>query len=436
VDEYDVVIVGTRCAGASLAIRLARTGLRVCALDRARFPSDVPSTHGIQPSGVAILRELGCYDDLAALTDPIRHATVLVEDARIEVDDADALLGAPMLNLRRDALDATMIDAAARAGAEVRTRTTVTGLRHDDRDRPRRVTGVETSTGALHARVVVGADGARSTVARLVEASDYCPTSAGRIFLWGYFRDTTHPAGHVWLGRTGGHGFLASPTDDGLFMAVVAASQEHRKEVLADRERAFARGLRDWPELEAMVAPGRREGPLHTMPHWPCFFRRSAGQGWALVGDAGHAKDPTPGQGIADALRQTTALASAIVSGLESGGEDLDEALHRWWSWRDRDAWQMYWLARDLGADGPVPLLIQQIMTRIAADPERSRQLLRVLNHDLPPDRLFTAPLALGALGRALRRHPGERGRLLREARGLAGENLRHLRRPRLARGA
>jgi 2-polyprenyl-6-methoxyphenol hydroxylase-like FAD-dependent oxidoreductase len=336
-----------------------------------------------------------------------------------------------MLNLRRGGLDAVLLDAARAAGAEVRTRTAVTGLCRDGE----RVVGLVTPDGPVRARLVVGADGAGSTVARLVGARQYSRTPAERVFLWTYLEGTDHPSGHVWLGRIGDHGYLASPTDGGAFMAVVAASRHRRAEVLADRPAAFAEGLRAWPELEAVVASGRRTGPLHTVPDRDGFFRRSAGPGWVLVGDAGHVKDPTPGQGIADALRQTTALAPVVVDGLAPGADpgDLDAALRRWWRWRDRDAWAMYWFARDLGAAGPVPLLMREVMRRVGADPRRRRDLLRVLNHDVPPGALVTAPLAVTALAEALRRHPDERRQLLREAGSAVADEVRHLRRPRVA---
>lgn len=429
-DEFDVMIVGARCAGSSLAIRLARAGLRVCVLDRAHFPSDVPSTHAIQPSGVRVLRELGCFEMLAAGTDPIETATLVVDEVRIDITGVTERLGAPMLNLRRSVLDTVLLEAAAHAGAEIRTRTAVTGLLHEHG----RVTGVTTSADPVRARLVVGADGARSTLARLVGAGEYSPTPPGRVFLWGYFQGSAHPPGRVWLGRISDHGYLASPTDSGLFMTAVAPSISRKTEVLADRQAAFTAALRDWPELEDALAPARRVGPLHAMPEWHGYLRHSAGPGWVLVGDAGHFKDPTPGQGIADALRQTTALAPAITAGLDVPGAGLDEALRRWWSWRDRDAWGMYRFARELGAPGPTPLLTREVLRRVAADPRLSERLFEVINHDLPPGRLFTAPLALTALAAALMRRPGQRGRLLREARTAVADELRHSRRPRQSR--
>ena len=90
------------------------------------------------------------------------------------------------------------------------------------------------------------------------------------------------------------------------------------------------------------------------MSRWHGFFRESAGPGWALIGDAGHFKDPTPGQGIADALRQAAILAPAIERAL-GGAEPPDKPLREWWAWRDRDAWEWYWFAQDIGANDRAP---------------------------------------------------------------------------------
>jgi 2-polyprenyl-6-methoxyphenol hydroxylase-like FAD-dependent oxidoreductase len=62
-----------------------------------------------------------------------------------------------------------------------------------------------------------------------------------------------------------------------------------------------------------------------------------------LVGDAGHFKDPSPGQGISDAFRQADQLAQDIEDGL--GNTTPDAAMQRWWHWRDDDAYEMYWFA-------------------------------------------------------------------------------------------
>ena len=417
-ERFDVIIVGARCAGSPLAILLARAGLRVCVVDRARFPSDTASTHGVQPSGVKILDQLGVLEPLLTVTPAIERATIAFDDARVDTDFT-ALVGAPMVSARRVTLDAILLEAAAASGAEVRTQTAITGL-VEDRGR---VAGVKTKSGELCAPLVVGADGIRSAVARFVGAGEYHQTPAGRIFTWAYFEGAGADDGHMWLGGIGDHGFLAFPTDAGLFMAAVVPSIERRGEVLNDREAVHAAELAHWPELEATVAGASRVGPIRVMSR-DGFFRESAGPGWVLVGDAGHFKDPTPGQGISDALRQAVELAPAVERAL-GGARDADRELHDWWCWRDRDAWEMYWFAHDMGAPGPPPLLIQEIQRRIAADPELTDALLRVLNHELPPSTVFTPALALSATGRALLTSPGQRRTLLREVQTIAVNNWR-----------
>ena len=418
-DRFDVIVVGARCAGSPLAILLARAGLSVCVVDRAKFPSDTASTHGVQPSGVQMLDRLGVLEPLLKVAPPIERGTIAFDEARIEVSSFTELVGAPMLGARRVTLDAILLEAAATAGAEVRTQTAVTGL-VEDRGR---VVGVKTKSGELRAPLVVGADGVSSTVARLVGAAEYHQTPAGRLFTWAYFEGAQADHNHMWLGGIGDHGFLAFPTDGGLFMTAVVPSIERRDEVLADREAAHAAELAHWPELEATLAGAKRVGPIRLMSR-DGFFRQSAGPGWVLVGDAGHFKDPTPGQGISDALRQAAKLAPAIEQALAGGGT-ADRVLHDWWCWRDRDAWEMYWFAHDMGAPGAPPLLVQEIQRRIAADPELTDGFLRVLNHEVAPSKVFTPSLALAAISKALLKSPGHRGALLREARTVAVNNWR-----------
>lgn len=416
-EHFDVIVVGARCAGSPLATLLARAGLRVCVVDKARFPSDTPSTHGIQPSGVQILGRLGLREALERATTPIEQGTLAFDDIRIDVDDISGQLGAPMLNVRRVTLDAMLLDAAAAAGADVRTQTAVTGLAGDGD----RVRGVTTKAGTLLAPLVVGADGTRSRIARLVGAAEYDRTPAGRGFVWTYFAGVGAGRERLRLGKIGNVAYLASPTDGDLYMAAVALDLAELGQGAI--EARYRRAVAGWPELEETLAGATAVGPIRTMPRWHGYFRRSAGPGWVLVGDAGHFKDPTLGQGISDALRQSVALAAAIERA--PGGPSADLSVREWWRWRDRDAREMYWLSHDMGAPGPTPLLIQAVQRRIAGDPASLDALLRVINHDLPPSKLFTARLAASALGSALRSEPGRRRTLLREARDLVANEVR-----------
>ena len=69
--RYDVVIVGARCAGATLATFLARAGASVLLLDKDRLPSDqILSTHTIHPPGLDVLDEVGVGDAVRAVAPP------------------------------------------------------------------------------------------------------------------------------------------------------------------------------------------------------------------------------------------------------------------------------------------------------------------------------------------------------------------------------
>jgi 2-polyprenyl-6-methoxyphenol hydroxylase-like FAD-dependent oxidoreductase len=420
-----VVVVGARCAGSPLATQLSHAGLKVCLVDRDTFPSDTPSTHGIQPCGVRILERFGVLEELLERAQPIENALLAFDDLRIEKTRFDRVLGAPMLNVRRVTLDAILLEAAAAAGAEVRTGTTVRGLIESDG----RVAGVQTTAGPIRASLVVGADGARSSVARLVGAAEYSETPAQRVFMWAYFEGIEGER-RVWLGRVAERAFLASPTDDGLFIAAVVLPVLRWRELRSDRERHYAEGLAGWPELDSHLAGSKRAGPVRMMSRWHGFFRESAGPGWALVGDAGHFKDPTPGQGISDALRQTVALAEAIERGL-GGSDDPDRGLRDWWRWRDRDAWEMYWFAQEM-ASARAPHLSKAMEERMGADPRLVEGLMRVLNHELPPSKVFTARVAAAVIAKAFATGRGRRRAMLRELRELAVDEVRHRSPPRI----
>lgn len=426
-ERFDVIVVGARCAGSPLAIMLARAGLKVCLVDRARFPSDTPSTHGIQPAGVHVLWDLGLRERLAGVAAAVDHGNIAFEDVRFEIGDLVGRVGAPMLNIRRLTLDTLLVEAAAEAGADVRTGTAMVGLVVENG----RVAGVHTRSGELRAPLVVGADGVRSAVARFAGAQEYHRMPCGRIFVWAYYEGAEADRSSVWLGGIDDHGFLASPTDAGLFMVAVVPSGHRKRDVLADRPAAIREGLALWPELEACVAGRRPTGPVRVMSNMAGFLRESAGPGWVLVGDAGHFKDPSPGQGIADALRQASALAPVIERALGGAG-DPDRLLREWWEWRDRDAWEMYLFAAAMGAAGPVPPLLHEVQRSIAGDAHLQDGLVRVLNHERPPSAVFTPAVALRGLVSGVRRGVTPPLALLRDARAQLTEQLRTRRPPAL----
>ena len=169
----DVVIVGGRVAGSATAMLLARLGHDVVVVDQASFPSDTTSTHSIARSGVVQLHRWGLLNAVTGSGAPaIRQVTfhALGESVTrtIKHKAGVGFLVAP----RRYVLDTILAAAAERAGADLRTGITVTGVQ---RDRHGRVAGVygHDRGGApidIGARYVIGADGLRSRVAHSVGA--------------------------------------------------------------------------------------------------------------------------------------------------------------------------------------------------------------------------------------------------------------------------
>src|ERR1700730_433142 len=117
---YDVIVVGARCAGSSLAMLLARRGYRVALVDRAVFPSDTLSTHFLWPRGGARLRAWGVLDRLIARgCEPIQELSVDFGPVTL-TGQAPAVdgVGEPYCP-RRTVLDKLLVDAAVEAGAEL-----------------------------------------------------------------------------------------------------------------------------------------------------------------------------------------------------------------------------------------------------------------------------------------------------------------------------
>ncbi|MCT7657298.1 NAD(P)/FAD-dependent oxidoreductase [Mycobacterium deserti] len=395
---FDVVIVGARCAGSPLAVLLARRGFRVCVVDKARFPSDTPSTHVIQPAGVAALEHIGVLGPaLAAGAVPLDRLTLVNEDVRIDATLDPTVFPQPGLCVRRVTLDALLVDAAATAGADVRTGVRATDLIADGD----RIVGVETDRGPIRARLVVGADGRGSAVATAVDAREYHVVPGGRVPIWAYFEGVDDREGRLRLGRLGEHAFLAAPSDSGLYMAGITTAR--RRHLSGDD--ALQAGIAGWPELADVLAGGRRVGPVRVMTRWHSYFRQSAGPGWVLIGDAGHFKDFTPAQGIADALRQAERLTADLPDDLAAPAL-VDTATRQWWRWRDTDAHPMYWFAADMGAPETSTPLVTSVLRDIAADRRAIVTLLRVLNHEVSPARLLPPDRLARAAMQALRDRP------------------------------
>jgi 2-polyprenyl-6-methoxyphenol hydroxylase-like FAD-dependent oxidoreductase len=366
-DMYDAIVVGARCAGSPTAMLLARQGHRVLLVDRASFPSDTLSTHYIHQPGVACLERWGLLPQIARSgCPPIRSYTLDVGPFALEGTPPPIGDVAEAYSPRRSVLDRILVEAAAEAGAEVRQRFSVQELVTDGD----RVVGIRgrSAGGALvteRARIVIGADGMNSLVARGVGARIYNERPTLTCAYYTYWSGVEMEG--VELYPRPGRMIVASPTNDGKVVTIVFWPSDEFHQVRSDIERNFLDALELAPGLAERARNATRSERFRGTSRLPNHFRRPYGQGWALVGDAGYHKDPILALGIADAFRDAELLAGAIDAGL-SGGQSLELALARYERRRNE--------VTAPGFESTVQF------ARLEAPPADMQQLFAALRHD------------------------------------------------------
>ncbi|MEZ4521977.1 MAG: NAD(P)/FAD-dependent oxidoreductase [Thermomicrobiales bacterium] len=223
---YDAIIVGARCAGSPLAMLLARQGHKVLLVDKGSFPSDIMSTHGLKPPATAKLKEWGLLDSVLVSNCPPVHTQELnfgpfsLSGSSPGVDGVRFLV-AP----RRKVLDTILVDAAVAAGAELREHFTVgevlfedgivTGIRGHERG------GREVTE---RARIVIGADGRHSDVAKAVGVPTIIDRGTFCCAYYSYFSGV--PTDRVTLYPRPGRFAITFPTNDDLTVVLVEWPRE------------------------------------------------------------------------------------------------------------------------------------------------------------------------------------------------------------------
>jgi flavin-dependent dehydrogenase len=378
-DSFDCVIVGARCAGAPLATHLSRGGMRVCLLDANKLPSDQPfSTHAIAPPGVDYLNELGVGEKVRALAPKVTVGRIAVGCANVDVPLTP---GREMYCLRRSRLNPLLAEAAVAAGAELRDETAVLNVIRDGE----RVVGVRARHGGttheIRARFVIGADGRNSTIAKLVWAEEYHGADSERGGHWAYFPITPEFSRlpfQMYIEIRGTVARFAFQTDGDLVIAGALDRTSVARQWGKDTERHVTASLAESEVLRSLVVGNTPATRFVGLLHGRWFFRVPVGSGWALVGDAGLHKDPTPGYGITDALRDAKSLSIALLDGREA-------ALDVYWRKRDVESIPFFANALQMGSldyDNPFNELV---LGRVSSTPALSARLVDTFERSLSP---------------------------------------------------
>jgi flavin-dependent dehydrogenase len=375
-EQYDVIVVGARCAGSPTAMLLARKGYRVVVVDRATFPSDTLSTHIVHPPGVAALKRWGLLDRLAATGCPPID-TYAFDFGPFTLSGAPGTDDSPIAYCpRRTVLDKLLVDAASEAGAEVREEFTVQDVVTENG----RVVGVRGhSKGGdsvtERAQVVIGADGRNSLVARAVGPEQYNEKPQ---ILSGYY---SYWSGLPMDGRfevyiRPDRGWGAAPTHDDLTLVVAGWPFAEWEANKGDVEGNYLAMFEMAPEFADRIHAAKRESRFAGTAV-PNFFRRPFGPGWGLVGDAGYNKDFITAQGIADAFRDAELCANALDESF-SGARSFDVAMEEYQSTRDEHVLPMFEFTCQLATLEPPPPEMQQLLGAAAGNQEAMDGFARV----------------------------------------------------------
>jgi 2-polyprenyl-6-methoxyphenol hydroxylase-like FAD-dependent oxidoreductase len=373
---YDAIVLGARCAGSPTAMLLARHGYRVLVVDRATFPSDTISTHLVHPPGVAALQRWGLLERVVGTGCPPID-TYTFDFGPFTIAGAPGNAEFPVAyGPRRTVLDKLLVDAAAEAGAEVREGFTVSDIVIEDG----RVTGVRGhtqggSTVTERARVVIGADGLHSLIARSVRPEQYRDKPR---LLAGYY---TYWSGLPMHGRFEAYfrpdrAFAAWPTNDDLTVVIGGWPFAEFEANKTDIEGNYLSMFELAPSFADRIRAATREERF-VGTAVPNYFRKPYGPGWALVGDAGYNKDFITGHGIHDAFRDAELCATALHQAL-SGARSFDAAMADYQFTRDEQVLPMYELTIQLATLQPPPPDLQQLLAAVHGNQDAMNRFAQV----------------------------------------------------------
>jgi flavin-dependent dehydrogenase len=367
---------------------LARRGYRVLLLDRATFPSDTISTHLIHPPGVAALKKWGLLDRLLSTNCPAID-TYAFDMGPFIISGSPGTEESPVsYGPRRTVLDKLLVEAAAEAGAEVRTGFTVdevlaeagavVGIRGH---------GTAGSAVVEHSRVLVGADGLYSLVARTVVPEQYHEKPQLEASYYSYWSGLPMNGRFEAYDR-GDRVWAAWPTNEDLTLVIVGWPYAQFEANKTDIEGHYLKAFDRAPAFEERIRAAKREERF-VGAAVPNFFRKPFGPGWALVGDAGYHKDFMTAQGITDAFRDAELCASAIDESL-SGTRPFDVAMSAYQSSRDEQVLPMYEFTCQFASLEPPPPEMQQLFGAIHRNQEAMDGFARVFAGVTSPALFFS----------------------------------------------
>jgi flavin-dependent dehydrogenase len=389
--DAEVLVVGGGPAGASVGFALARAGVGVRIVDRARFPRPKPCAEYLSPEASRILSDMGALEPVE------QSGAAALSGIHVRAPNGSVIKGDFIaahgfrgfrdrgLSVRREVLDAILLDRARAAGARVDEGVRVTDLLRDDAGR---VNGVSTlidgSRGEIRARIVIAADGLRSVIAKRLGLAQTLRWPRRLALVTHYSNvDDVGEHGEMHVERDGYVGIADVGNGLTTVALVVPASRSH--EIAGDRAAFLDGWLRSRAHLAPRFAHAERKTPVVATGPFASHARRAWAPGVALVGDAADFFDPFTGEGIYSALRGGEMLAASVRDALNARtSRGADRAFADYDAARQREFRGKWIVERAIGAVVGATPLINRAARALAARKDLADLLIGVTGDFVP----------------------------------------------------
>lgn len=398
--DPQVIVVGGGPAGSSAAYFMARAGLDVLVLDRARFPRDKPCSEYMSPQASRVLEDMGALHAVES------SGAAQLTGMRVHAPNGTTIHGEFVarhgyrgfrdrgLAVRRTILDAILLERARDAGARVEEGVRVTDVLRNETGR---VTGVQATASdgerlELCATIVVGADGLRSVIGRrlgLIRASRW-PRRIALVTHYQHVRGT-RTFGEMHVDREGYLGI--ADVGNGLTNVAVVVPVSRAAEVAADRAEFLESWIAERPRIAEVLSGAERVMPVRATGPFAAAARKACVPGAALVGDAADFFDPFTGEGIYTALRGGELLSGFVAQSMadRQRGRSGDEALRQYDAARRREFSGKWKVERLVGAAVAFPALINRAASVLSRRRDMADLLVGVVG-DFVPAREVLSP--------------------------------------------
>ena len=403
--DYDVIIVGARVAGGTLALHLAKRGHKVLLLEKGQRGQDTLSTHFVWPRGASYLNRLGVLNKVLERAASERFMNIVMDgiplrgEVPVELQAArfERLHEAPAqgvqsmyFSARRKYIDPLLVNEAIAAGAELEESFTVDELLMDGEQ----VTGVRGTNSAgqrveIRARVVVGADGRNSTVARQLKLQKIDPREACTFACYTYVTGADLGT-EARIEKYGRLALATTATSDGAHMVLVYGPKSYYEAFRAKKEVNFHKTLALVnPDIAERVRAGHREEPLYSTVDQGAYLRQASGPGFALIGDAVSFKDQCTAAGMTHAFRDAELLGGLLSNALE-GQQSMPVALKEYEQRRYVDSARYYEFVCQQAEMNPIRADERQIFEALQLSQDHTNRFLAMFGDTLPVRDFFS----------------------------------------------